>query len=205
MDTTVNIVSIANADEKHEEIIRAGGRILQAVLKREEFGKEVLAADFSGGRFFRARDGKVTRKDNSDILKIIQMGQERSTTGDGILTMKIELRPHRRGVVGSAKLGNQPIMPAYWFVEQCAARSDGISMARHLIHEWMHVAGFFHQSSGPGQDDVPYEIGNIVRKLAKQLAINKELDDDLTGFTTEDSLAAHWLDAAEDEVDFDAT
>jgi hypothetical protein len=68
----------------------------------------------------------------------------------------------------------------------------------------MHVAGFFHQSSGAGQDDVPYEVGDIIRKLAKKLAADKELDLELMGFATEDSLAASWLDAAEDEVDFDA-
>jgi hypothetical protein len=136
MKPTVNIESIANADDQHEEIIRAGGRILQAVLGREEeFSKEILSADFSGGMSFRSRDGKVTRKEKEDVLKIIQTGQERSTTGDGVLKMQIELRPHKKGVVGSAKLGNQPIMPAYWFVQQCADKSDGISMARHLIHE----------------------------------------------------------------------
>lgn len=205
MATRVKIIEILNADDRQENIVRMGGQIIEEVLKHEEkFRAEVEAADFSGGTSFRHRSGRVESKSADEVLEITLNGIERSTTGDGELDMRIELRPHKRGIVGTANLGNQPIKPAYWFVEQCARTDDGVSMARHLIHEWLHVAGFFHQSSGANQDDVPYEIGDIVRRIAKSLADAKLIPAALKHYMEEDSLAAHWLDEAEDEVDFDA-
>jgi len=75
-------------------------------------------------------------------------------------------------------------------------------MARHLMHEWMHVAGFFHAGDGADQDDVAYEIGDVVRKLAKDLR-SKSIEKGMAApFEDEDSHIAYLLDQAEDSVDW---
>ncbi len=117
--------------------------------------------------------------------------------------MLIRPYPHRRGIVGSAGLGRQPIKPALWFLEQCAKRNDAVSLARHLIHEWLHVAGFFHAGSGPSQDDVPYQVGDIVRKLAKTLPrTDAHLFNELEGYMDEDDYASYLLEQGDDEVEW---
>ena len=72
-------------------------------------------------------------------------------------------------------------------------------MARHLIHEWMHVAGFFHERHGPDQKGVPYVVGDIVRNLAKSL--NKTaFSDEVQPYADEDSYIGYILDTLEDEM-----
>jgi hypothetical protein len=199
----VNFLAIRNATPAHETLLKAAGVIIDSVLADwTEFEKAVNAADFSGGMLWRASTGRVEEKNKQFVIDVIKAGQERSTKGNDKIDMEIELKPHKKPVVGTARLGNQPISPAFWFVNRCVAKNDAISMARHLMHEWMHVAGFFHSSQGPNQDDVPYEIGDIVRNLAKKRSAAGLLPD--MAFGTEDSLIAHELDEAEDEVDFEA-
>lgn len=200
MPTTVVFSSI-NVSGDQETIIRQGGKIVALAVNDSKFAAELNAAQFSGGTQFRLKNGNIVSKSKAEILTIVRDGIERATASDSEIDMAIVVKPQPKGVVGSTYLGKQPIMPAIWFVNQCVAKGDGVSMARHLIHEWLHVAGFFHQSSGPNQGDVPYVVGDIVRRIAKDL--DKALvDDEVRPFLNEDSLAASWLDQAEDEVDF---
>jgi hypothetical protein len=166
----------------------------------------VESASYSGGTQFKERNGKILSKTPTEIADIIIQGVERDTEADSDLDMTISPYPHKKGVVGSAVLGKGPIKPALWFLDRCAAKQDAISLARHLMHEWLHVAGFFHSSSGPGQDDVPYQVGDIVREIAKAKTALREAGflEDLEGFLTEDDLAAYFLDEFEDVVEYSA-
>lgn len=203
----VKLYGVSNATADQEKIIRAGCDVIDEVLKDsawDKFAEQVRAADFSGGQLWRSKDGSVETKSKDAILEIIQHGRERENpSADNEIDIRIELRPHPKGTVGTTALGKNPIKPAYWFVDRCLKQQDAISMARHLMHEWMHVAGFFHSSSGPSQDDVAYEIGDVVRKVAKGLRTESLEKGDVPKFEDEDSLIAHLLDEAEDEVEWD--
>lgn len=205
MVTSVKLGSV-DAAPNQQEILRQAARLLQEAVNHPNLKAEIDKADFSGGTYMRdfvLVDGKkklrTIEADKTRILEIIQKGEEREKPKDDVINMDIMVKPHRKGVVGSARLGQQPIMPSTAFVEKCRKANDGASLARHLIHEWLHVAGFFHLSSGPKQDDVPYEVGEIVRKLIKNLS-GPGLAEDLRPYAKEDSLIAHELDEAEDEM-----
>lgn len=199
---TVTITYAPNVEDKHRTIIGMAETILERVLNHGTFRAEVEGAQYSGGTLFKQKNGQVVRKTPSQVADIILNGIERDRPDDDDLDMTISPYPHPKGVVGSAGLGRQPIRPAIWFLEQCAKRGDAVSLARHLIHEWLHVAGFFHSRSGPGQDDVPYQVGDIVRKIAKTLPRQAGfLADEVTGLLDEDDLASYLLEEADDIVE----
>ena len=46
-------------------------------------------------------------------------------------------------------------------------KHSAVCLARHLMHEYMHVMGFHHYYDSQAQKDktVPYVIGNIIKSL----------------------------------------
>lgn len=204
MATTVSIRYANATANNYKDILEAAKKMLMQVMEHPDFAPRVKNATYSGGRQFKQSDGNVVKKTAEEILKIIQQGIERDTDADNDLDMQIRPYPHKRGVVGSAKLGGQPIKPAIWFLDRCQDNNDAISLARHLIHEWLHVAGFFHTGSGPDQDDVPYQVGDIVRSIANTFKDNEGLvPAELQGYLYEDSLTAYLLEDGEELVEYD--
>lgn len=203
MATTVTIRHANTTAENYKDILQRAEQVLERVVNHADFGPRVEGANYSGGRQFKESNGNVVKKSPAEILKIIQKGIERDTDPDEDLDMLIRPYPHKRGVVGSARLGGQPIKPAIWFLERCENNKDAISLARHLMHEWLHVAGFFHGRSGPDQDDVPYQVGDIVRSIAKTLKGQNLVDDEFEKYLNEDSLTAHLLAEGEELIEYD--
>ncbi len=141
-----------------------------------------------------------------------------ASANDKVIAIRIVPTPKPKGVVGSTALGSSTVHTATWFLSQVTKRKDAISLSRHLLHEWMHSAGFFHTSDGPNQKDVAYRMGDLIRQLATtpgtatdnraglrdELAQDALIDGvqiDLAPYLTEDDLAVYWLDEARDDVD----
>jgi hypothetical protein len=200
--TTVTMTLKPHVQDEHKTVIQKAELVLERVLKEPSFRLKVETAEYSGGTQFKERNGKILNKTKEEVADIILKGIERGSQADDDLDMTISPYPHRKGVVGSAILGKGPIKPAIWFLDRCAKKQDAISLARHLMHEWLHVAGFFHAKGGPGQDDLPYQVGDIVREIAKEKASEIEFRQELEGFLTEDDLAAYFLEEFEDEVEY---
>jgi hypothetical protein len=206
MPTTKVVIGKMDAAEDQHEIIRQGAKLLEEIIALDAFAEAVKKGPYPGGMSMRTfdivngkRKYKTVTVDEKRVLQIIHTGEERKEPQDNIINMDILVKPQKKGVVGSAILGKQPIMPSTDFVRRCKDKDDGVSMARHLIHEWMHVAGFFHEGHGPDQKDVPYVVGDIVRNLAKSLdkvAFSAEVQP----YANEDSYIAHVLDTSEDEM-----
>jgi len=100
-----------------------------------------------------------------EVIRLIAAGAERGTQPDGKIGLRVKLDTLPAGVVGSTELGMLPFRTAIWFVDGCHEQGDVISLARHFIHEWLHVAGFYHYPDNQARGDVPYVIGDIVRGL----------------------------------------
>lgn len=191
-------LKLEGASPEQADLIQRAKAELDRVLDSDDFRKAIEKATFEGRRL-RLANGDIQEPDNAEILKIILEGRERQTQADNKMTLDVRLRELRRGTVGSTRLGSVgKITTSYWFVNRCVEGNDPYSMAGHLAHEWMHKAGFTHYPDNSARGDVPYEVGKIVRKLARdeQIARNKAL-----GLSAEyDRLPGYLLDEAEDEV-----
>lgn len=171
--------------------------MLETALNHPNFAARMAVATYKETRW-ADRNKKVFHVAPNKVIEYILSGRERDTSDDQEIDLEITLkyyRPPRRlrpGTVGKTTLGRQPIHTAYWFIDGCIERNDLISPARHFIHEWLHVVGFFHWPNNSARGDVPYVVGDIVRRV---------LTEDLMNFQTqEDSEMAQLLDEAEHEV-----
>lgn len=202
--------NVENASTTQADFIKAAGQLLATALKDEAaFANDVHAQK---GRF-KARKYKhfatkaIKEPELDEVIKIITEGREGDQQDiarpDRTLNIQVRLYPHGKGTVGSTTLGRQPVKPAFWFVERCIASKDGVSMARHLMHEWLHVAGFFHYPNNSARDDVPYIVGDVVRNRLKNKSLRKELSKELLQIATENELTAYLWEEAEEDVIFD--
>lgn len=207
MPITVTInPQIENATQTQRDFIINSGELLERALRdHQAFADEVKGATYKQTKF-RDGSGNVKSLTGDEIAKLIVEGrepdQQGNTAADRDIDLKVRLYPHKKGTVGSTRLRHQPVKPAFWFVDRCIQSKDGISMARHLMHEWLHVVGFFHYPNNSARDDVPYVVGDIVRKRMK----NKQLytdNDILNEISNENELTAYLWEESEEELVFD--
>jgi hypothetical protein len=195
------------SENKHKIVAERARELLQQVIRQPSFADKVQKAAYPGGRFFRNVKGVVTQPTAGEVLDIIKKGIERGSSGtvDNKIEIVLQPKPQPKGVVGSTRLGSNPVRTATWFMHQVAEKQDATSLARHLLHEWMHVAGFFHRGQGPNQKDVPYVIGDIVRDIAQNELKPRLVADKSNALNTymeEDALAVFMLEEAGDDVDY---
>jgi hypothetical protein len=81
--------------------------------------------------------------------------------------------------LGSTLLGCLPIRTARWFVDRCAGAADAVNLASHFMHEWMHLAGFFHWPDNKARGDAAYVVGRLVRETL-ELRHGAEIDASIT-------------------------
>jgi hypothetical protein len=216
----VTVLVRGDATDAQREIICIGESYLEKAVNHPKFKNLLLGLNgetiisFKEKRFRTSR-GQVQIKENTAIWNLISMGDERSpsdTDGNKTIDLQIDLVPKRKPTVGATVLGKQPVRTGYWFVDEAAKRKDGVSIARHFMHEWLHIAGFFHYPDNSARGDVPYVLGGVVRdilrdKKERQAATatlkfgsgsEMKLLADENG---EDPVLAYLLDEYEDEVD----
>lgn len=166
MTMTVTLRRLENADAAARSLFEKARELLEQALNHPEFAARVGGADYRESRYRRA-DGTRTEVAPSDIHPLIV------ASGEGRIMLEVVLVEKPSGVLGSTELGRQPIHTATWFASGCAESGDSISLARHLIHEWLHVAGFYHYPGNRARKDVPYNVGEIVQDLLAGRGGNK--------------------------------
>lgn len=138
--------------------------LLAKVLNSQEFKDGVLSATFQGKPGF-ASDTRSPQ----EIYDVIRRGQENyDATDDGEVDLNLNLRDlgwFKRHVVGYGTEGGDTITTNRRFFSSFTPAE----MAGHLAHEWLHKAGFEHDFNATARrpDSVPYELGNLIEKLAK--------------------------------------
>lgn len=166
MTTTVTISTLNGFSAEAETHFRLSAELLERAVNRPEFPERVLAASYRGTHF-RPRGGRDVHKTPLEILDIILGGVERDSIPDNRIEIAIT-RDDKLGsrVVGEAIVGRLPFRTAGWFIDKAVGR-DTVAPASHMIHEWLHVAGFVHRRFFGSRRDVPYEIGKIVGDLIR--------------------------------------
>ena len=169
MTLTVRLSDVAGANPAQAQFIgRAIGRLAEAVA-HPGFLPKVRAADYVETRWTPLH-GEWRTLSGLDIAERIAGGIERGSGPDGVLELRFALADlpgpeSGRKVLGSTALGCQPIHPARWFIDRCAAAGDAVNLASHFMHEWMHLSGFFHWPDNQARGDAAYVVGRIVREV----------------------------------------
>lgn len=172
----VTLHELIDAGPRQNALITQSCALLQTALNDPDFPTMVTGASYRETRF-RDANGQSRSIPPAELAAFIAAGAERGTPGDQEIDLKIRLARLKRGVVGSTIPGQLPFRTAYWFINGCLAAEDAISPARHFIHEWLHVAGFYHYPGNSAREDVPYVVGDIIRQL---LGRNKSLNESNT-------------------------
>jgi hypothetical protein len=138
--------------------------LLAKVLNSQEFKDGVLSATFEGRPGFASET-----RSPQEVYEAIRRGQENyDATDDGEVDLNLNLRElgwFKRHVVGYGTEGGDTITTNRRFFSNFTPAE----MAGHLAHEWLHKAGFEHdyQPTARRPDSVPYELGELIEKLAK--------------------------------------
>lgn len=173
MMLTVNLIELGRAGPKQTAIINRAIGLLQKAINHPDFQSGVIMATYSGA-WFEPMGRQLT---TAEIYAVISGGIESGATADGAIDLKIRLGRKRRGILGSTPLGRFPITTAYWLVDDCIALDQPEELAGHFMHEWLHVAGFYHYPKKGVQRDVPYVVGELVRTLLAPHSANKAAVD----------------------------
>lgn len=166
MATSVKLNKIESAGPKQAAITQRACELLQLALNHPSFPDRVKGASYTAT--WRQEPGGATAQTGAGrILRLILDGVESGTAQDFEVDLHVKLVKLRRGIVGSTALGAFPIRTSYWFINSCIADDDAVGLAAHFMHEWMHVAGFYHHRSNRARGDVAYRLGEIVARILR--------------------------------------
>lgn len=145
----LKIKNIENSTTELDKILSTTVRALEGVLSSDLFRKRVMDFDFDV-----MIDGKKTTLPSSEIYKLTQGNLE-------IDTLRFYNRDSSIGGMANEELGRIKINTHNFREETTAINADT------LIHEYMHLVSFDHDSS-QDLDSVPYAIGTIVRMILRK-------------------------------------
>ena len=183
MALTVALHEVDGADAAQCRFVeRAIGRLQEAVAD-PGFFPAVARADYLETRWTPLH-GQWRALAGEQIAELIGGGIERGSEADRVLEFAFELADlpgpeSGRPALGSTSLGCQPIRTARWFVDRCAAAGDAVNLASHFMHEWMHLAGFFHWPDNMARGDAAYVVGRLVRETLEPRHV-AEIDPAIT-------------------------
>lgn len=164
MAITVTLNKLEAAGPKQRAIAAEACRLLESALNHPSFAAKVKSSRYIATWHWDGTSQDV-RKTPDEVLMYILNGAETGTSNDMEVDLEVELVQLKRGIVGETTLGKQPIHTGYWFINNCIAAGDPVSLAAHFMHEWMHIAGFYHRGGNDARDDVAYVIGNLVQEI----------------------------------------
>ena len=183
MTIKVTLHLLENAGPKQLGIAWRACELLEQAVNDPRFVPEVLDATYLETRVSDP-DGLTRSVPVKSLPEFVLQGLERGTAADAEIDLKVVLDGFRRGILGSTLTGVLPFRTAYWFINDCIKYDEPAELAGHFMHEWLHVCGFYHWPNNSARDDVAYNLGNIVRKLAR-------------GDAKSESAMPDWLNGAE--------
>ena len=164
MAIKVTLHRIDGAGPKQKEFADEAVRLLGLAINHPRFASLVRAATFAAWHDDHEQEVSV-----AEVLNIIETGRELKTGADYELDLYVRLLRLRRRTVGWTDVGGPVITTAYWYINQCIRAQDPADLAAHWMHEWLHVAGFYHHEGNRTRGDVPYVIGQLVYDLLGQI------------------------------------
>ena len=166
MAIKVTLRSLLNAGPKQTEIAHRACALAESALNDTAFRERVVSAYYKETRFEDANEDWWSVPIDA-LTDMILTGSERGTEADGEVDLEVVLEEFREGVIGSTALGNFPIRTAYGFINECIEYNQPADLAGHFVHEWLHVCGFYHWPNNSARNDVAYNVGAIIRDIAR--------------------------------------
>jgi hypothetical protein len=193
----VRLHSLANATPQGRELADRAVALLQQIVNDPQFLAQVRAARYSYSARMIDSGDDVAATDNETTAQIVAGGKEIKRSPDGVIDLTVVLRKFSifyPNTMGSVTPPNHTISTNRKFFNrwlQSGNGGDALSLAAHWMHEWMHVAGFYHDTSSGDPNDVPYAIGEIATRVGQSFADPSAMDS-ADGFVAGES----YLEAA---------
>ncbi len=143
--------------------------VLEQVMNSQEFKDRVINFKNSKGERAFASNDNMT---NEDIYTLLMEGREKlqpDTVGEMNYFLKLYNNPFSP-VIGQTN-GRVNLIKVNWKFFKNFKPNE---VAGNLAHEWLHKMGFDH-ASAKEHDSVPYAVGYIVREMATNLLLAREL------------------------------
>ena len=153
--TKIKMVNFSAANKKK---VHKAASMIQRILMSEEFKNEILDARFTW----------TMGLSNLEIYEKILKGAEKlSPKEDYEMDVVLETFYADAVTVGYTMTGSQKVFMNRKFLH----RFTPAEVTSNIMHEWLHKLGFSHEveDSPSRRDSVPYAVGYIVRRLAKEL------------------------------------
>ncbi len=174
----VHIMNPSNWKKNHRSVAKQVEHLMELVLSdqsSDSFLNAVAQETYSASNYVD-NEGRRSFVEPERIAEIIKTGQERDTSPDNILHLRIRLRAYAVCNRFTCKMGYvnppSPIITTNlnWINKQRIRRTrklDPVSVGSHWLHEWMHVAGFIHVGR-VDRNDVAYKVGTLFRRYARK-------------------------------------
>lgn len=160
MTIRVKLNNLENAGPKQTAIARQAVELLEQALNHPKFKQQVIGARFAA--WHQDEQARVRKLPVARVWQIIETGQELGTSKDFEIDLHVHLRWMRRDVLGWTDIGGPIIHTNSRFVKDCIRDDDAAALAAHWLHEWLHVAGFFHEGGNHTRGDAAYVLGDLV-------------------------------------------
>lgn len=160
-DADIYYVNFASQDQAKVE---SAVGLMKKVIQSPEFKEAVINHTYKGEKTYNDNKGLT----NEQIYQIIIDGAEVMgvTKKNNRLDVELELYRDTSTTIGYT----YPDTTRIWMNLKYFQKYTAIKVAGNLMHEWMHKLGFEHELKYNKDRDysVPYAIGYLLEKLAKQ-------------------------------------
>ena len=163
----VVLQSLSNATPEGTAFAGEAVSLLERIVNDSRFLERVRRTRYSYTSR-RTDDDRYVRTSTDEIAEIIATGKELETAPNDRIELQVVLEPMAAGTLGIVYLPDPLIHTNTAFFEACRAERDPLSLAAHWLHEWMHVAGFYHRRFWKSRD-VAYQCGYIVSALGLEM------------------------------------
>jgi hypothetical protein len=161
---TVRFDRLQKFDPETESKVREAARLMNQVFASEAFFNSIKNHSYNGAKQFVQNNGFA----NVELYDFMQLGRETySPVNDRRMNLELVLYYADNNVVGYTYKGGRTIYVNSKFY----SKYSPAQITRNLTHEWLHKAGFSHDSAATSRRpySVPYAVGGIVERLSRRL------------------------------------
>lgn len=142
---------------------------LEAVLAEPWFLESVRATAFEPT--MRIAPDRTEEVPNADEVAAIILagGEGDETVPNKRLDLRVEIANLPPGIEARTLPRAAKLTVDTVFFARCMSEDKPGALAAVLMHEWLHMAGFMHETLQGDPADVPYEVEHIVARIAHDL------------------------------------
>jgi hypothetical protein len=195
--------SLNNATTQQVEFAETAVSILQQIVNHQLFQEDVSSWNYQFRKYWDD-SGNIIEADNQKVWEIVSSGKERNQLANQEINLKCEFKKlDDSGKVMGRVIPPHPLITTNtiwldWVMEN----NNPLSLAAHWMHEWMHVAGFYHpKKDSLRREDVTYSVGKIALAVGRSILGKGQKSASVLnlGKEYEESIEADFCDVIENE------